>query len=493
MADIQVHTPNLMQQGNIIEAKKYFYEAMKINSDYPNTHFALGMIAEMENDLHSAFYSTIRAIQLNKSKDVLFQNSVKQAFAVSKKIIESGNGKKIYYEYRHKLEIDGGKEIEIFENSGIATAAKIEFAENYNRNKHIVYFKAGYPAVEHLIMHELVHLDFVIQARKEETNQIFYSSPAHKQMFITGIAPTIKKLKRMNIPEDGIAKYCTDLFNGINSQIFNAPVDLLIENFLYSEYAELRPYQFLSLYNMIQEGLEAVTNKKVVDLSPADILSKSKIYNLLNAMQFKELFGLDILKDFKASTIEIRQAENFYNEFIEYRDDKSPGEEYDLVQHWAGDLKLDKYFELEGETQFHNRSNINSFIENFEKDPLGIIENDPVKEREMKKFQKSQKEIGINMAVAMYMVGAMEYFAEMEIEDIRKIAYEIALQGTQGYNPDNKDYRINLMPGKVFSGYQILAYYYVSWMIIMPEMVPDLKLPYIEEYKMAKTLFRPNN
>ncbi len=50
---------NLMQQGKIQEAKKYFWEAIKINNQYPNTHFALGMIAEMENDLHSAFYNTV--------------------------------------------------------------------------------------------------------------------------------------------------------------------------------------------------------------------------------------------------------------------------------------------------------------------------------------------------------------------------------------------------------------------------------------------------
>ncbi|MBK9985209.1 MAG: tetratricopeptide repeat protein [Saprospiraceae bacterium] len=51
---------NLMQQGKIEEAKKYFWEALKINNDYPNTHFALGMIAEMENDLHSAFLVQFR-------------------------------------------------------------------------------------------------------------------------------------------------------------------------------------------------------------------------------------------------------------------------------------------------------------------------------------------------------------------------------------------------------------------------------------------------
>ncbi|MHB1147127.1 MAG: tetratricopeptide repeat protein, partial [Lutibacter sp.] len=138
---------NLMQQGKLEEAKKYFWEALKINDQYPNTHFALGMIAEMENDLHSAFYSTIKSLKLNKNKDGLYQNSLKQAFEIAKKISATDNGKKIYREYRHKLEFEGDREIDIVPDSEIPTAAKFEFAENYERPKHLVKYKPNYPAV----------------------------------------------------------------------------------------------------------------------------------------------------------------------------------------------------------------------------------------------------------------------------------------------------------------------------------------------------------
>lgn len=161
---------NLMQQGKLEEAKKYFWEAIKINDQYPNTHFALGMIAEIEKDLHSAFFSTIQAIKLNKNKDVLYQNSVRQAFEIAKRIIATDEGKKIIKNYQHKLEFEEGTEIESIEDNDIPTAAKIEFAENYDRTKHLIKFKPNYPAVEHLIMHELVHLDLIIQARKNDLN-----------------------------------------------------------------------------------------------------------------------------------------------------------------------------------------------------------------------------------------------------------------------------------------------------------------------------------
>jgi tetratricopeptide (TPR) repeat protein len=484
---------NLMQQGKLEEAKKYFYEALKINDQYANTHFALGMIAEMEADLQSAFYSTIQAIKLNKSKDVLYQNSVRQAFEISKKIIASDTGKKIFREYKHKLEFDGDRKIDIIQDEEIPTAAKFEFAENYDRETHIVKYKPSYPAVEHLIMHELVHLDFVIEARKGELNQLFVSTQNHKTEFIKGLEPTIKKFNKMGISEKSIADYCSNLFEGMNRQIFNTPIDLFIENFLYNEFAELRPFQFISLYNMLQEGLKAVTDKKIVELSPKDIISKSKVYNIVNAIQFKELFGFDFIKDFNATPSEMKLATDFYDEYLQYKEDKEPAEEYELVLHWAEDLKLDKNFELVNEHEYRTkRTDIDNLLSSIEKDPYDLESKDPYKQREMDKFQKSQEQIGINMAVAMFMVDALQFFEGKPKEEIKKIAFEIATQGTQGYRPDKDHYRINSIKGKTFSGYHILAYYYVSWSLAIPEMVSQLNLPYEAEYKMALTMHKPN-
>lgn len=483
---------NLMQQGKLEEAKKYFLEAIRINDKYPNTHFALGMIAEMESDLKSAFSSTILAIKLNINKDILYQNSVRQVFEISKKIIVTDAGKKIFSEYKRKLEFEGDRKIDIFEDEDILTAAKFEFAENYERENHLVKYKPSYPAVEHLIMHELVHLDLVLQARKLDLNQLFTSTQSHKADFIEGLEPTIKKFKKMGIPDKSISDYCSNLFNGLNSQIFNTPIDLFIENFLYNEYSELRPFQFISLYNMLQEGIKAVTDEKIVELSPKDINSKSKVYNLVNAIQFRDLFGIDFIKEYKATTVELKLATDFYEEYLQYKDDKEPGEEYELIQHWAEDLKLDKYFELVNENEYRNKStDIDSLLTSIENDPFGLQTIDPHKEKEMEKFLKSQEGNDINTSVVMFMVGALQFFEGKPKEEIKKIAFDIAMEGTQGFSPDINNYRISSIPGRTFSGYRILAYYYVSWALAIPEMLSQLQLPYDEEYKLALTIYNP--
>lgn len=85
-------------------------------------------------------------------------------------------------------------------------------------------------------------------------------------------------------------------------------------------------------------------------------------------------------------------------------------------------------------------------------------------------FNSDQKRIGFNMAVCMYMVDAMEYF--------------------HGVHPDKKDYQVRLIPNKVLTGYHLLAYYYVSWAIAIPDQLDELQLPFKDEYKMAQTIYQ---
>ncbi|MDD3489769.1 MAG: tetratricopeptide repeat protein [Bacteroidia bacterium] len=478
---------NLMQQGKIAEAKKYFGEAMKINSNYPNTHFALGMIAEIENDLQSAFYSTVQAIRLNKVKDQLYNNSIRQAFSVARNIISTDTGKKTYRKYRRQLEIECGKEIEIIPDAEILTAAKFEFAENYHTTKHTVKFKPNYPAIEHLIMHELVHLKLVIDARNSDVNKLFVSHSKHRNAFDKWTQPTVQKLKRMGVPENQITNYINGLFDGVNLLVYNTPIDLFVENMLYTDFQELQPYQFISAYNLLMEAIQSVTDQKVTEVTPKEIVSKNKIYSMVNAMQFRELFGIDLVSEFKPTTAELKQATSFFEEYLQYKDDKEPAEEYELVQHWADDLQLSDYFELVDENAHRSKDSKQQELLNVFEKFLGITNDETIDpEAETKIFLKNQKEKGTNPEVVVFMVEALEYFEGMPTEEIKKIAFDIAQQGTKGYDPEFTGYKLKTIPNKTFSGYQILAYYYVSFAIALPEVLMQLQLPYHEEYLLAR-------
>ena len=484
----------LMKQGNTEEAKKYLLESLKINPAYPNTHYVQALIAEKENDLYAAFDSAIDALKYNKNKDSLYENSVRLAFDMAKRILPTEEGKKTYQAYRQKLESAGGTVIDIFEDTDIRTAAKIEFAETYQRTNHTVRFKPGYPAVEHLVMHELVHLDFVIQARKEGVNKLFISRPQQKADFKKAIDQVMEKLKKRRVPENEITNYSNSLFDGINLQAYNAPIDLFIEDYLYTEYPNLRPYQFISNYNLLLEAIKAVTDKKILEFSPKEILSKSKMYNLVNALQFNDLFGIDLIPDYNPRLTEIKQAQTFYTEYLEYKDDRHPAEEYELVQLWGNDLKLNRFFELVDEVEFlTKKQKEKEFQTLIDSAALANPATTGDKDTEMSRFLASQKEKGTNTDIVKFMVEALQFFESMPLQKIKEIAFEIAFKGAQGYNPINTGYTIDLMPGKVFTGYQILAYYYVSFALGAPEVLMEIQLPYHEEFLLAKSMRNRRN
>lgn len=249
----------------------------------------------------------------------------------------------------------------------------------------------------------------------------------------------------------------------------------------------MRPFQFLSLLALIQEGIEATTREDIVKNSPSVVLSKSKIFNLINALHFQSLFGLNLIDEHKPTSVELKQAKELYEEFKEYQNDKAPGEEYELVQHWGEDLHLDGYFQLVPESSY-KRKTPEQVIDEIESDPYGLESIDPSKERKMKKFIKEHSNQDINMAVTMYMVSALNYFSKFDKAKIKSIAFEFATLGMGGIHPEKEGYSVPSIKGEKFTGYKALAFYYVSWALAIPEMLSQLQMPFGEEYSMAKKL-----
>ncbi len=478
---------NLMQLGKTEEALQYFNEAIKVNPNYPNTHYALALVSEMKGDFQEAFKYALSAIEVNPKKDGLYGNSVKMAIESAQKLIESIDGKKIVEIFASQIENACGNPIKVEIDDDIPTAAKIEFAENYNRNYHLVKYKSSYPAVEHLVMHELTHLELVTEARALEANQLFVTNQSYKSKFFHNLEKFAEELHKKGIAEKNIANYFQALFDGINRQVYNTPIDLFIEDRIYNRFPKLRPFQFLSLFAMMQEGIQATTKSEIIKNTPKNILSKSKTFNLINAMHFKTLYKVDLVQDHNPSKLELNQANELYGEFLEYREDKAPGEEYELVQHWAEDLKLDSYFELVPEDE-HRRKSIDDVLSEIENDPYGLETKDPSKERKMKKFLDNHTSSEINQAVAMYMVGAIEFFKQMAKPKVKELAFEFATLGMSGIDPKTEGYSIPSIKNKSFTGYQALAYYYVSWATAIPEMLDQLQMPFDKEYVLAQQM-----
>jgi len=61
------------------------------------------------------------------------------------------------------------------------------------------------------------------------------------------------------------------------------------------------------------------------------------------------------------------------------------------------------------EIQYRKGSDLSAFLSDLQKDPLGLDERDPVKEREQHHFQQSQDKEGVNMSIVMQFVSTLQY------------------------------------------------------------------------------------
>lgn len=464
--------------------------ALEVQPDYANALFGLGMVKERQGKGLEAFNYYLKALK-NKPETKALQDRLHKVLIDAARLAvtqQEDHIKQVVAEVVAELEKRSGKPIERAEKVDPNVIARLELAEVHGRKVHRLVYNPSHLYLEHLFLHELMHLEFVLQAREASSNKLFASDHRNKEEFERAIKNDIAKLRKTNLPEPQLKEFIQSLFDGLNGQIFNAPLDLFIEDLLFARYPELRPLQLLSLLQINQKNLQANTDKQVVELTPKKVLSTSRTYNLVAAMQLKDLYAIDILHEFNAPKREISTAQQWWEEYQEYRSDRQAAEEYELVQHWAEDAGVDAFFTWADERPSGVMDDADDLLSQFLEDPFGLERVDEKELMEHRTFLAKQKALGTNMAVVMYMVKAIQYFEGLSPQQTQAIAFEIAMLGMQGISPDNKNYRLKKIPNKAFTGYQLLSYYYVSWSIAYPDKLAELGLPYEEEYAAAKKL-----
>jgi hypothetical protein len=147
---------------------------------------------------------------------------------------------------------------------------------------------------------------------------------------------------------------------------------------------------------------------------------------------------------------------------------------------------LNNYFELVSELEYQKHSDLHAILKKMSDDPFSLDSPKPDALPTPLSFAGNP---AAQLAVTSYCLGALEYFANKSKEHIRDVAFEIAMLGTTGISPyqNQKVFNLANIPGKKFSGLQMLSYMYVSWQLFDP--TKDTGLDFIEEYQNAKKFF----
>lgn len=463
----------LIRKKDYDNAIGYMERALELDDSYTNSYYGIALAYYQKDELDKAFdYASRGALKgASRAEDPgVRQELLKLLLTVTRDLSESIDYESKVFDVAKQLESDFGITIKFEKDDEQDTLAHLEFADFHHRKEHVVKYKSDGNYC-HYMLHELMHLEMMLSAQKAgKLKAIGFSQKnfdEFQQDYKRHFDDLRKKLGAVKTEE--LAK---QLFQGMSLQVMNAPLDLYVEQRIYDK-VEFRPLQLHSLFAMETSNIEAVKQTANVAEFPQFIKDTNKLMDLLQSLMLRKLYGLDFVNYYKPSSNMLNKANEFFKMFEDSLASYGAGDEYVVFEKITTSIGLIKYFTLSG------------------------VEKSEIKteaDRRQEQFNETHNPANANPIITMmmssYMVGALEYFEGLLPEDVEKIAFECAMVGQNGISPAQKNgYKLNSVPRKDFGGYELLAYYYVSWAISHPEMLGKLQLPFDEAYALARKQF----
>ena len=266
----------MMEKGDIEKARGLFEKAVAIDPTYPNTYYGLAMLYRSADEPESAIETLERLFSQPRSKDIrssqIYTLSQKLYREINKEVAEMSSEQMMeaVLERKREIEREGGFPIRVVEDNSLEYVSAIaQMAWTHNREEHTIkYRKKMTEVTPHLIAHELEHISLEEEARRFGRNRHFATTVATREYAIKSVSGHVQKLKEWGYPDDGIANLIRQTTDGLCNQLFNCPIDMMVESRVFEKMKELHPSQFVSLSQLQDEALRILQNKEIKRITP---------------------------------------------------------------------------------------------------------------------------------------------------------------------------------------------------------------------------------
>ena len=482
-----------MERKDYEDALIYMERAIAIDDSYANTYYGLGLCYYKLGKLKEAFETCYKGVLKSSDRPenpAVREELVKLYITVAKDYADDTNYINVWKGIKDELEAIDHVNIRIVEDKSLNVHAKLEYAPLHAAKEHVIRYNPEKDFVEHLFIHEMMHLKMNQQASLANRAKAVISTEQTRNEFKKRYLSFMKK-KHSHIPSSEMDKVIFGLADGLGLQLMNCPLDLFVEHKIYTDYQIARPIQLLSLFHMEQDNINAVKQAASNGFFPKEIVYANKVMNIVTSMHFKEIYGINLIGQYHPTKQELEHAKDLYEEFKAYLNTYKAGDEYEMLEYFVQSFNMDELVEIVDESQvtagMKADLSLQGDLKDLADDALSKEDVDVANADFALKHQDGANPTE-TMMMSMYMLGAMEYFDTLAPQDVHRIALEIAMVGVTGIHPQKK-YSIKSMPNKEFGGYQLLAWYYVSWARAIPEKLEHLGLPFSKAYESALQMY----
>ena len=360
-------------------------------------------------------------------------------------------------------------------------AGQTQMAWKKQRDHHLVHIRPQYPEalVPHIRAHEFTHIALEAEARSAGRNKWFGTTAVTRETALRAMADDIKKFERSGALANtqNTAEVIVQLLNGACGFIFNAPLDMIIEERIRERLPSIRHSQYCSLVQLASEAEYVTTQKETRELTPKLILRVNDTLNMVMALWLRDF--TQGIADFTSSYRKfdcVPLADKLYKHFqARAKSGFQPGDEYDLVDEFAKQLKIRDWYQwIEDPGGMARRQTI---------EPDGNAATSPTGTTNPELLRS------MDMASTMYIVAAMERFEKLQKKQVQQIAFEIAVLGMSGldYASSDKKYKLNSLPDENFSGLELMALMHTGLKQVEPEASTGMDLD--GAYEQAQVLY----
>lgn len=470
---------SLISTGRAARGRELLERAREADSGYPNAIYGLALLDAREDKYQEALGTLDDLFGRPKSADPrtepVYQAARELYVTASTKLAQASYDEslKVIEARKEELERLGGHPITIREDNSIKTDAVSQMAWNHNSDTHRIKYRSRVPAITpHHLAHELEHILLEQEARSAGRNRAFATTAATREKALKSISQDITRLQRQGYPESQILEIVLQLVGGLCGQLFNIPLDMVIESRVFEHYPQLRASQFVSLHAAQTENAQILTNPDIQKVTPTLIFRASTALNCAYALFTDHLYdGKTQYAQAYKDTPVWKTGQELFALWQRMRPDYQHGDEYRLVDESARILGLAEWFEWQ-EGAAPPRPSVG--LEAPEERPEGTTNPELLKRKEP--------------ATVMYLLGALQRFETMSHSEIQGIAFEIGMVGQSGidYADPDRRYHLRSLPDEEFTGLQLLATMFVGFKKIAPEM--DTGLDFEDAYQTALQL-----
>lgn len=481
-----------MERKDFEGALPYLQKALKLDDTYVNSYYGLALcyykLGKLEESFKTCHQGAIKSVDRPENPAVR-EELLKLYLTVAKDVSGKTNYINIWKGIKDELEAVGHVNIRFEETKTLQVLAKLEYAPLHGAKEHIVKYNPEKEYVDHMFVHEMMHLKMNQQATMAGKGKAVISSESTRSAFNRRFLRFMQKTHKQ-LSSSAIRDIMEHLSDGLTLQLMNCPLDLFVEHMIYTTYKDMQPIQLLSLFHQEMNNIEGLKRANEEGFFPKEIVRANKVMNIATSMHLKEMYGIDIIKEYRPTKQEYDQAKDLFDEFKAYLNTYHPGDEYEMMEYYVQSLDMEDLIDIRDESEITNRLNNqrqSDILEELSQQAFSAEDVDVANADFALKHQDGANPAE-TMMMSMYMLGAMEYFDTLDPQEVHRIALEIAMVGVTGIHPAKK-YSIKSIPDKEFGGYELLAYYYVSWARAIPDKLDDLGLPFSKAYESALQLY----